>query len=69
MLATGMKLEDEAVKMYNASATLCAEENDQVSKDIFEKILAQEEEHWNYFDNVKTHVKEMGAAYLATLTG
>ena len=69
MLTTNMKLEDEAVKMYNASVMLCAAEGDQVSKDVFEKILKEEEDHWNYFDNVKTHVKELGAAYLATLTG
>jgi len=69
MLATNMKLEDDAVKMYNESAKLCVAESDQVSKDIFEKLLKEEEDHWNYFDNVKTHVKELGAAYLATLTG
>ena len=69
MLTTNMKLEDDAVKMYNASAKLCVEESDQVSKDIFEKLLKEEEDHWNYFDNVRTHVKQLGAAYLATLTG
>ena len=69
LLATDMKLEDDAVKMYNASAALCAAEKDMVSKEIFDKLLAEEEDHFNYFDNVRDHVEKLGDAYLATLTG
>ena len=69
LLATDMKLEADAVKMYNASAKLCTAENDMVSKELFDKLLADEEEHFNYFDNVKDHVDKLGGPYLATLTG
>ena len=69
LLATDKKLESEAMGMYNKSASLCAAEHDMVSKEIFDKLLADEEDHFNYFDNVKDHVDKLGAAYLATLAG
>jgi bacterioferritin len=69
LLATDIGLEEGAVKMYNASANACAAEKDQVSKKLFEELLADEEEHLDVFQNVKAHVDKLGAAYLATLTG
>ncbi len=69
MLATDEALEQQAVDMYNASAQLCAQEKDQISKELFDKLLADEEEHLNFFQNVRDHVDKLGAAYLATLTG
>ncbi len=67
-LATDIKLEADAVEMYNAASVVCAEEKDQVSKELFEKLLADEEGHLDYFQNVQDHVEKLGAAYLATLT-
>lgn len=69
MLATDVALETGAVKMYNASANACAAEKDQVSKQLFEELLAEEEEHLDVFQNIAGHVEKLGAAYLATLTG
>lgn len=69
LLQTDVDLEQQAVDMYNAAAVVCAEERDQVSKQLFEKLLAEEEEHLDTFQNIKGHVDKMGAAYLATLTG
>jgi len=69
MLATDIVLEAGAVTMYNASAVACAAAGDQVSKDLFEKLLADEEEHLDEFQNLADHVAQLGAAYLATLTG
>lgn len=69
MLKTNMGLEEEAIKMYNESSTICAAEKDQISKELFEELLKDEEEHLNYFENVKDHVEKLGAAYLATLAG
>ncbi len=60
-------LESEAVTLYNASAKLCAEENDNVSKGIFEALLADEEGHLDEFENTLEHIKKLGDAYLATL--
>ena len=69
MLATDIGLETGAVKMYNAAANACAAEKDQISKQLFEELLADEEEHLDVFQNIKEHVDKLGAAYLATLTG
>jgi len=69
MLSTDIALEQQAVNMYNEAAAVCAEERDQISKKIFEKLLGEEEEHLNIFENLKDHVEKLGTAYLATLTG
>lgn len=69
MLATDIGLEAEAVKMYNESAVICAAEKDQISKELFEELLRDEEDHLNTFENIKDHVDKLGAAYLATLVG
>jgi len=69
MLKTDMALESAAIKMYNEAAVTCAQEKDQISKQLFEKLLAEEEGHFNDFENVKNHLEKMGDAYLATLAG
>ena len=67
ILTTDMALESGAIKMYNEAAMVCAAEKDQISKELFEDLLKDEEDHLNYFDNTKDHVDKLGAAYLATL--
>ena len=69
MLATDIGLEAGAVRLYNESALACAQARDQVSKDIFEELLADEEGHLDAFQTIADHVKQLGEAYLATLTG
>ena len=69
MLNTNMVLEAAAMKMYNEAAMVCAAEKDQISKELFEELLKEEEDHLNYFENTKDHVDKLGAAYLATLVG
>jgi bacterioferritin len=69
ILVTDIGLEAQAVKMYNEAALVCAQEKDQISKQLFEKLLGEEEAHLNEFENIKDHVDKMGTAYLATLVG
>ena len=69
MLATDVALEQQAIQMYNDAAVICSAEKDQKSKDLFEELRGEEEEHLEFVQNVKHHVDNMGAAYLATLTG
>ena len=69
MLTTNMALESAAIKLYNEAAAVCAAEKDQISKELFDDLLKDEEDHLNYFENTKDHVDKLGAAYLATLTG
>ena len=67
LLATDFTLEAKAVKMYNEAAAICAAERDHKSKDLFEELIADEEEHLNFFENTIDHVDKLGAAYLVTL--
>ena len=67
MLTTNIGLENAAIKMYNEAAMACAAEKDQISKELFEKLLAEEEDHLNFFENTKEHIEKLGAAYIATL--
>lgn len=69
LLATDKQLEQQAMDMYREASRVCAEEKDQVTRDLFEHILKEEEDHWDEFDVTRDHVEKMGAAYLATLTG
>jgi len=69
MLTTNIGLEAQAIKMYNDASVVCAAEKDQISKEVFEELLKDEEEHLNYFENEKTHIEKLGAAYLAILIG
>jgi len=69
MIATDIRLEEDAVKLYNEAAVACAEALDHVSKDIFEKLLADENEHLDIFMNIRDHIARLGDHYLATLTG
>jgi bacterioferritin len=69
MLTTDIALESQAIKMYNEAAETCAQEKDQISKQLFEKLLGEEEEHLNFFENTKEHLAKLGAVYLAGLTG
>ena len=54
--------------MHNEAANTCAQEMDEVSKQLFEELLAEEEEHVKIFENLNNHVDRLGGAYLATLT-
>jgi bacterioferritin len=69
LLKTDISLETDAVLLYNEAAAICAAEKDQVSKDLFEELLKQEEDHFNTFENTRDLVGKLGAPYLVTLTG
>jgi bacterioferritin len=69
MIATDMALEEDAVRLYNEAAVVCAENLDHVSKDIFEKLLKEEDAHLDMFQSIKEHIDQLGDVYLTTLTG
>ncbi len=56
-------------QLHIGRAKACADAGDHVSKGIFEELLADEEGHLDEFQNIKDHVDQLGAAYLATLAG
>jgi bacterioferritin len=69
MLTIDIGLEAQAIKLYNDASVICAAEKDQISKELFEELLKDEEDHLNIFENIKDHIEKLGPAYLVTLTG
>jgi bacterioferritin len=62
-------LETDAIKMYNQAAAVCAAEGDHVSKALFEKLLGEEEDHWDEFQKEIDHIEKLGDVYITTLIG
>jgi bacterioferritin len=61
--------EDDAIDAYNQFALVCRENGDSISMKIFEDIIDEEQIHYNYFDNVHSHIEKLGDAYLAKIAG
>ncbi len=60
-------LEEDTLKKYNLFVSICAKHNDHVSKKLFTQILQEEQEHFNDFDDIRSHIKELGNTYLAAV--
>ena len=69
LLETDVALETKAIEMYNEAAALCAAQKDHKSKDLFEELISDEEEHLHLFERIRDHVARMGNSYLVTLSG
>jgi bacterioferritin len=37
--------------------------------ELFEAIIDEEQIHFNYFDNVNSHIEQLGPVYLAQIAG
>ena len=61
--------EDDAVDAYNQFLLGCRENGDSVSMKLFEQIIDEEQIHFNYFDNVSSHIDKLGDTYLAKIAG
>ncbi len=62
-------LEDDTIDVYNQFALVCRENGDSVSMKIFEDIIEEEQAHFNYFDNIHSHIEKLGDTYLAKIAG
>ena len=62
-------LEDDTIDIYNQFLLVCRENGDSVSMKIFEDIIDEEQIHYNYFDDVNGHIKNLGDTYLAKIAG
>ncbi|MBN2711385.1 MAG: bacterioferritin [Planctomycetes bacterium] len=61
--------EDKTIEAYNEFLAVCRENSDNMSMQMFETIIEEEQVHLNYFDNIKTHISSLGAAFLAQKAG
>ncbi|MBS1859085.1 MAG: bacterioferritin [Acidobacteria bacterium] len=59
-LESDLKLEIDAVKMYNRAVQVCRDEGDNASRELFERLLKDEEEHVDWLEAQVHQVKEIG---------
>lgn len=69
IFAHDSNLEDDTMLKYNQFLLVCREQGDSTTMKLFEQIIDEEQEHFNYFDNIRSHIKELGAVYLAHIAG
>jgi bacterioferritin len=62
-------LEDDTIDVYNQLLLVCRDNGDSISMKLFEQVIDEEQMHFNYFDSVRDHVEELGAAYLSRIAG
>lgn len=63
------KTEDETIDIYNQFLKTCSDNGDVTSAKLFESIIADEQTHMTYFDNVGGHIETLGDIYLSKLAG
>ena len=62
-------LEDNTIATYNQLLAVCRENGDMISANLFQKIIDEEQEHYNYFDNSRNHIDTLGDIFLAKIAG
>jgi bacterioferritin len=65
MLVKAMAMEEEGVASYNRAALACAANADSASKQLFERLVADEESHFDLFEKQRDNIKRFGPSYLA----
>lgn len=65
MLEFATASENEAIEMYNQFALECSKHADSATKKIFEGLVADEERHFDQFDNEMENLEKFGDRYLA----
>jgi bacterioferritin len=60
MIQSDLKLETEAVAMYNEAVKLAAENQDNGSRDLFVTLLKDEEDHVDWLEAQAHQIKELG---------
>lgn len=63
------ELENNTMDIYNQLLLVCRENGDSTSMKLFEMIIDEEQEHFNYFDNISDHLEKLGATFLARIAG
>lgn len=59
-ISSDLKLELDAVKMYNAAVRIAQEEGDNASRELFEILLKDEEDHVDWLEAQVHQMEEMG---------
>ena len=59
-IESDLQLEIEAAAMYNRAIELARQESDNASRELFERLLKDEEEHVDFLEAQLHQIKEMG---------
>ena len=62
-------VEDDTIDAYNQFLLVCRENGDNVSAQLLEQIIVEEQLHQSYFDNIANHIKNLGDTYLSKIAG
>ena len=65
MLDLATQMEESSANDYNKWANECSQNNDSVSKKLFEQLVEDEERHFNQYDDEVDNMKKFGDNYLA----
>lgn len=64
MLVKVMAMEEDGVRTYNQAAVKCASNADAASKQLFERLVNDEEGHFDQFEKQHDNIKRFGLSYL-----
>jgi bacterioferritin len=59
-----MAMEEDGVKTYNQAAQECAANADSATKQLFERLVADEEGHYDQYEKQHDNIKRFGLSYL-----
>jgi len=65
MLDMARQMEEESARDYNVWANECSANADAGSRKIFEDLVADEERHYDQYDNQAVNIEKYGDRYLA----
>jgi bacterioferritin len=65
MLDIAREMEESSVKDYNLWANECSTNADAGSRKVFEDLVADEERHYDQYDNETDNIEKFGERYLA----
>jgi bacterioferritin len=65
MLEKARGMEEESAKDYNVWANECSANADAGSRKVFEQLVADEERHYEQYDNEAINIEKFGERYLA----
>jgi bacterioferritin len=64
MLVMARKMEEESVQEYNEWANIASQNNDAATRKIFEELVADEERHYDQYDQEIDNLDRFGEKYL-----
>ena len=65
MVGKATAMEEQSAADYNKAAIECSANSDSATKSIFEGLVADEERHYDQFDQQLDNIKRFGPNYLA----